>query len=388
MTTNDHNQWVLGQKHELLLLEKWQKNINVMSSLFHAPAGFIVQHTNKGYQVVIASQQESNPYGPGGVIPLDCNIFCRKIVQTRQKLYVQNAPLDPYWNDNPEVAEDGFRSYYGLPVNWPDETPFGTICVMDFKETDYQQDYLELMVELRNLIEDDLKLFEQYQTTTQLATNLEEVNRKLVQAKEISDSANQAKSEFLANISHELRTPLNGILGYVQILSRSPDLNPKEHDGLNVIHQCGSHLLTLINDILDLSKIEARKLELTSTTTHLPALIQSVVEMCSIKAKQKDLDFIYQPIAVFPDGVKIDEKRLRQVLLNLLSNAIKFTNSGSVKLTVDVMKKLTNHVTVQFKVVDTGVGILVSLRMIVPNSLKHLNKWAIALKKPKGQAWG
>ncbi|MDJ1172478.1 response regulator [Roseofilum capinflatum] len=188
-------------------------------------------------------------------------------------------------------------------------------------------------------------------------------------AKEAADNANQAKSEFLANMSHELRTPLNGILGYAQILGRSKTLSEADGKGVNTIYQCGSHLVTLINDVLDLSKIEARKLELNPTAVHLPSLLQSVVEMCRIKAEQKGIDFIYQPTSRLPDGVKTDEKRLRQVLINLLGNAIKFTDPvpplergvrgdrGSVKLQIDVVDESETTVTLFFQVIDTGVGI-------------------------------
>ncbi|WP_397331538.1 ATP-binding protein [Nostoc sp. FACHB-280] len=177
-------------------------------------------------------------------------------------------------------------------------------------------------------------------------------------AKEIADSANNAKSEFLANMSHELRTPLNGILGYAQILGRSKDLPEKERQGVNIIHQCGTHLLTLINDILDLSKIEARKLELAPQAFHLPSFLQGVVEICQIRAQQKGIEFHYEPDADLPLGITADEKRLRQVLINLLGNGIKFTDRGSVTLRVHRLGYDSDHGTkLRFSIVDTGVGI-------------------------------
>ena len=186
---------------------------------------------------------------------------------------------------------------------------------------------------------------------------LEQQTVALMESKEAADVASAAKSEFLANMSHELRTPLNGVLGYAQILGRSPTLSSKERDGINIIYQCGSHLLTLINDVLDLSKIEARKLDLYPTPLHFPALLQSVVEMCRIKAEQKGVEFVYQPSDRLPEGIKADDKRLRQVLINLLGNAIKFTDEGSVTLRVDVIDLSSESASLLFQVIDTGVGI-------------------------------
>ena len=191
------------------------------------------------------------------------------------------------------------------------------------------------------------------QRLAQTIEHLEAVFAEAQRAKEAAETANRAKSTFLANMSHELRTPLNGILGYAQILRRDKQLTERQIAGLDVIRQSGEHLLTLINDILDLAKIEAGKLELGLTDLPLAKFLQTIAEIIRIKATEKGLTMICDLAPDLPPWVRADEKRLRQVLLNLLSNAVNFTDRGQVRLGV----RFSPPGRLRFEVGDTGIGI-------------------------------
>ena len=187
-----------------------------------------------------------------------------------------------------------------------------------------------------------------------------ETERGLVEAeraaRHAAEAANRAKSQFLADMSHELRTPLNAVLGYAQLLTMDGGLSARQARGLDTIHKSGQHLLELINDILDLARIEAGRTELNPEAVNLRELLQTVVNLMRVKADEKRLAFVFEAGAGLPGAVMADERRLRQVLLNLLGNAIKFTDQGTVTLRADAQGTGPGQVLLRLEVEDTGVG--------------------------------
>jgi PAS domain S-box-containing protein len=212
----------------------------------------------------------------------------------------------------------------------------------------------------------------------ELLAQTQQQSAALQQAKEAADTANRAKSQFLANMSHELRTPLNAILGFTQVINRDASLSKQQREHLGIIMRSGEHLLELINDILEMSKIEAGRITFNESSFDLYRLLDSLQEMFQLKAKSKGLQLICDRTPEVPQFVRTDEGKLRQVLINLLSNAIKFTEEGSVTLRVfkelkvgrlkveglennfqpaDLQPANLQPVTLHFAVEDTGPGI-------------------------------
>lgn len=190
-----------------------------------------------------------------------------------------------------------------------------------------------------------------------LETIVQDRTKALEEEKEKAEASNRAKSAFLANMSHELRTPLNAILGFSTLMTQSSDIPETEKDNLKIINHSGEHLLQLVNDVLDMSKIEAGHVRLDAEDFDLGELIRNITDMMRIRASEKGLQLLVDQTSKFPRIIHGDAPKLRQILINLLSNAIKFTNQGGITLRLDTLEDDDCNLVLKFEIEDSGTGI-------------------------------
>jgi PAS domain S-box-containing protein len=189
----------------------------------------------------------------------------------------------------------------------------------------------------------------------QLEETVQQRTKELMVMRDAAEAANKAKSVFLANMSHELRTPLNAILGFSSMMRRDPLLTGSQSENLNIINRSGEHLLSLINDVLEMAKIEAGHLQLEITAFDLDGLVLEVTEMMQIRAREKGLRLLLDQSSEFPRYIKNDKARIRQILINLINNAVKFTQQGGVTVRLGVKNNARHHLLIEVE--DTGPGI-------------------------------
>ncbi len=296
--------------------------------------------------------------------------------QCRPLLNSQNTPMS--WDDS-RLQDSGGNQFQSLQVS----------ITSDIYQTDYSACHIKKLEEFNiraSLIvpifigETLWGLLGAYQNTTprdwhpwevqimekvsdQLGVALQQLEllKQLQTAKEEADAANQAKSKFLASMSHELRTPLNAILGFSQLMRRDPDIPVPQQKTLEIINQSGAHLLTLINDVLEVSKIEAGKATLNLGDFNLGGMLDTLHSMLNFKAQAKGLTLTFTCAPEVPKFVNADERKLRQILINLIGNAIKFTQQGSITLHIRLgrpsVEEKSSMGTLYVEVKDTGSGI-------------------------------
>jgi len=302
--------------------------------------------------VVAEYTPEENPSAIGHVIPIENNPATQYVLEHKAPLAVTDAQSDPRMASvHHLMRERGIASLLILPLIVRDEV-VGTIGLDAF--------------ERREFSEDEVTLAANAATAAAQALQNAWAEEALREAKEVAEAANRAKSTFLANMSHELRTPLNAILGFAQLMARDSSLSKEQQENLETISRSGEHLLDLINDVLEMSKIEAGRTTLYEQSFDLHRLLDDLEDMFGLRAENKGLQLIFDRAPGVPQYVCTDEGKLRQVLINLLSNAVKFTTYGGVTLRIATKDEARNTSEplssvacascLAFEVEDTGPG--------------------------------
>ncbi|MGB3691651.1 MAG: ATP-binding protein [Spirulinaceae cyanobacterium] len=251
-----------------------------------------------------------------------------------------------------------------LRTGQPGEAPEESV-ILDYDINDYK---LKVDLTKKKLLTTTISALRSYRHLVTIENNRRELASKnvaLVKAKYEAEAANRAKSAFLAKMSHEFRTPLNSIIGFSQLLYKTSSTTPQDKETLSIINQSGQHLLGLINNVLEISKIEADRTVLNIKDFDLHRLLNFLQEMLKLQAENKDLQLIFDYSPNLPQYVRTDESKLRQILINLLDNGIKFTEEGYVRLQVAelageqslIRKQQTEITTLTFTIEDTGAGI-------------------------------
>jgi signal transduction histidine kinase len=312
------------------ILIKWQEMADLLAELLSVPSALIMKTENEFMEVFISSNSNNNPYNVGDKEKW-YGLYCETVIKTQEKLLVPNALTDENWNKNPDIKL-GMISYLGVPINFPDNKPFGTICVLDNQENYFSSNHERLIQQFKRVIELDLVLIQS--------------NKEL-------EKLNVDKSIFISILAHDIKSPLISILGLSELLVKDSHKyeNNKIESFAKNINDVAKSTNSLLDDLLLWSTSQYGKLLYEPQKIEFNNICTQTISQLKSQAEKKQIEItISASENVF---LWADENMLKTVLRNLVANAIKFSNNGG-KIEISVEKNPSNT---QITVSDNGVGI-------------------------------
>lgn len=329
----------LKPKPDSEIIEKWQSLLDLTAKIMNVPSSLIMKLNKETIEVFLKSQTDGNPYKTGGKEELIYGLYCETVIGKQGKLLVPDATKSVIWKDNNPDIDLNMVSYLGVPVNYPDGEVFGTVCVLDNKENHYSSLYEDLLNNVKQHIETDLKLLVSNQ-------ELEEKSKQL-------ENSNEIKSKFLAIISHDIRGAVSSLDEFAKLLLSGFHKYKKEElqEKLKVIRVTTSSLYQTLQNLLNWSKNDLLQLKAQKEWVDLIHVIGDILDFLKPRIEFKELE-VFKEFESDQMLVFADPNMLGTSLRNIISNAIKFTESKG-KIYIRVFKKKEKAV---IEIEDTGIG--------------------------------
>ena len=348
------------------ILVKWESLLNLLSEMLDIPGALIIEIAEKKINSFEMNTNQPSPYTNGEMTSLQKGRYGKTVIRKDQYLEVKEAFKSIYWKENGYFTFD-MRFYESYLIQWPDGEIFGMIGAFNSDKINHTEKLKTISKTLQMIVEQDLENLMITETLKKSVKKAETLEKQAMLAKEEAEKANNAKSNFLAQMSHDLRTPITTVIGFSKF-GQEEAQTPKIVDYFSQIEQASAYLLSMLNDVLDSQKIDHNAITIVNTATDLSQVYQNIVNMIHSKIESKKIQFITNIDPTKPQKflVKTDAKRLSQILINLLTNAIKYTpKMGMVSFQEKRFKETENSICIEYSIKDNGVGMSKAFQSIM-----------------------